>query len=60
MSLTETLKKIDEIKIKINEQKKSSPDLWPVIQDKLWIHWTYDSNAIEGQSTDQHAPHQRT
>jgi Fic family protein len=44
------LKDIDSLKEQIDDLRPKRPTLWPVIQEKLRVDWTYDSNAIEGST----------
>lgn len=44
------LREIDVLREKIDSQKPLDPDLWSVIQKKLRIDWTYDTNALEGST----------
>ncbi len=41
---------VKELKQAIDTQKQHHPELWEMIQKKLRIQWTYDSNAIEGST----------
>lgn len=41
---------IDEAASQIKTLKTQRPDLWPTIEEKLRVDWTYDSNAIEGST----------
>ena len=44
------LRDIDVLRGKIDNRKPLEPDLWSVIQKKLRIDWTYDTNALEGST----------
>lgn len=44
------LDRIDNILKELKSGFKAMPELLPVLQDKLRIDWTYNSNAIEGNS----------
>ena len=46
--LTQTLELVDQQKQAIEKLQPVDTALWATIQEKLKIHWTYDSNAIEG------------
>lgn len=41
---------IDALKARVDDAKDARPELWPAVFEKLKIHWTADSNAIEGSS----------
>ena len=49
-TLAKLLKRADELKEEILELRPKHPELWSVIQEKLRVDWTYDSNAIEGST----------
>jgi len=49
-SLTKLLAEIDDTQAKIDSQKPLREEIWPTIQEKLRIEWTYDSNALEGST----------
>ena len=49
-TLLSLLQNVDELNNEITELKPKHPTLWPVIQEKLRVDWTYDSNAIEGST----------
>ncbi|MBI5152151.1 Fic family protein [Candidatus Peregrinibacteria bacterium] len=44
------IKKIEELQIKINSRKPFSKEILKLWQEKLRIDWTYNSNAIEGNT----------
>lgn len=44
------LQKIDLLQSKINKLRPLKPDLMATLQEKLRIEWTYNSNAIEGNT----------
>ncbi|CAA6814130.1 MAG: Unknown protein [uncultured Sulfurovum sp.] len=47
----ETLfQKADDLKEKIDKQKKQDSNLWATILQKLKVDWTYNSNSIEGST----------
>ncbi len=48
--LEEQLNLIDKFKQEIETEKKNKPELWNIIQQKLKMSWTYNSNAIEGST----------
>lgn len=48
LELPKLLNQIDQFQSQINIQKSLQPELWAMIQEKLRVDWTYDSNAIEG------------
>ncbi|HAI70384.1 MAG TPA: cell filamentation protein Fic [Gammaproteobacteria bacterium] len=50
LALREKLKNINQLQQDIDAQKPLQSALWPTIQEKLRIDWTYDSNAIEGST----------
>ncbi|HIE01084.1 MAG TPA: Fic family protein [Thiotrichaceae bacterium] len=50
LALREKLKNINQLQQNIDAQKPLQSALWPTIQEKLRIDWTYDSNAIEGST----------
>ncbi|HIJ40830.1 MAG TPA: Fic family protein [Deltaproteobacteria bacterium] len=41
---------IDDLRIRIDNEKSLRKECWIAIQEKLRVDWTYDSNAIEGSS----------
>jgi len=41
---------IDDKQRKIYQFLQSEPDLRSTIQEKSWIEWTYNSNALEGNT----------
>ncbi len=40
----------NQLNQKIETRRKEAPYLWPTIQEKLQVSWTYNSNAIEGNT----------
>ncbi len=40
----------DLLRQQIDAARAARPDLWPVIEEKLKVVWTCDSNALEGSS----------
>lgn len=40
----------DRLRNQIDAARAARPDLWPVVEEKLKVAWTCDSNAIEGSS----------
>ena len=42
--------KIDQLKKRLDELRPLDPDMEKVLQEKLRIEWTYNSNAIEGNT----------
>jgi len=50
LALREKLKNINQLQQDIDAKKPLQSALWPTIQEKLRIDWTYDSNAIEGST----------
>jgi len=50
LALREKLNNINELQDKIDTKKPLQSALWPTIEEKLRIDWTYDSNAIEGST----------
>ncbi len=44
------LQKIDLLQAKINRLRPLNPELMATLQDKLRVEWTYNSNAIEGNT----------
>ena len=49
-TLSGLLQNVDDLNEEITTLKPKHPTLWPVIQEKLRVDWTYDSNAIEGST----------
>ncbi len=49
-TLSGLLQDVDDLNKEIITLKPKHPTLWPVIQEKLRVDWTYDSNAIEGST----------
>lgn len=45
-----TLNLLDSLKLKLKQFRPIDDDLWATIQEKLRIDWTYNSNAIEGNT----------
>lgn len=43
-------KQIDNLKEKLNKQRPLYPDLMAVIAQKFREDWTYNTNAIEGNT----------
>lgn len=50
ISLKQILEKIDQLQDKINQHRPLDPDLMATLQEKLRVEWTYNSNAIEGNT----------
>lgn len=50
ISANPVLQKIDLLQSKINKLRPLKPDLMATLQEKLRIEWTYNSNAIEGNT----------
>ena len=48
--LLQKLRQADVLKDEINNLKSLREYLWPTIDKKIRIDWTYDSNAIEGST----------
>ena len=48
--LEKLLQEIDAFRTKIDKRKPVEPGLWSVIQTKLRVDWTYDTNALEGST----------
>lgn len=40
----------DMLRARVDAARAARPDLWPVVQEKMKISWTADSNALEGSS----------
>lgn len=40
----------DVLRVRIDAARTARLDLWPVVQEKLKVAWTADSNALEGSS----------
>jgi len=49
-SLNEQLKKAAALKAEIESCRPLAGNLWETIQEKLRLEWTYNSNAIEGNT----------
>ncbi len=49
-NLAKKLNEIDKLADFIRKNKSDQGDLWDIIQEKLKISWTYNSNAIEGNT----------
>ena len=51
---TEALKllmeEIDSLQAQIDEKRPMKPERWLAVTEKLMMEWTYDSNAIEGNT----------
>jgi Fic family protein len=51
---TEALKllmeEIDSLQAQIDEKRPMKPERWQAVTEKLMMEWTYDSNAIEGNT----------
>lgn len=50
VALNSVLQKIDQLQDKINKLQPLQPELIATLQEKLRIEWTYNSNAIEGNT----------
>lgn len=50
MDINRIIQKIEELQIKINLHKPFSKEVLKLWQEKLRIDWTYNSNAIEGNT----------
>jgi Fic family protein len=48
--LVEWLAAIAELSGAFERAKRENADLWPIVQKKLKVRWTADSNAIEGST----------
>jgi len=48
--MLEILKQLEILKLKIDQFRPINDELNSVIQEKLRIDWTYNSNAIEGNT----------
>jgi Fic family protein len=48
--LSATLGEIDRQRLAIDTLRSTRPDVWPLILTKVKLHWTTDSNAIEGST----------
>ncbi len=48
--LSELLKKTEGLKAEIECYRPFAEDIWETIQEKLRLDWTYNSNAIEGNT----------
>ena len=44
------IQQIDNLRIRIDENKPLRPERWKTVMEKLKMEWTYDSNAIEGST----------
>ena len=49
-ALAAKLVDIDAQRLAIDEARTRRADLWPLVLQKLKLHWTADSNAIEGST----------
>jgi Fic family protein len=50
VGIQELFDKIDKLKSVIDKSRKVNPYAWVAIQEKLRFDWTYNSNAIEGNT----------
>jgi len=48
--MLEILKELEILKLKVDQFRPISADLQRIIQEKLRVDWTYNSNAIEGNT----------
>jgi len=50
LDMNKIIQKIEELQVKINAYKPFSKEILKLWQEKLRIDWTYNSNAIEGNT----------
>ena len=52
-ALRTLLEEADGLRDEINLKRPLEGDLWAVVEEKLLVEWTYNSNAIEGSTLTQ-------